>query len=679
MPIKKQYRNNPEIKKLLADAWLNIKVDESKLANPLDWPPEYFENPHKYITWVMTQPEYFSFLCKNIFNIDLLPFQAIILKELWTRKFPMLIANRGAGKSFLLALFTLLRLLLLPGRKVVIAGAAFRQSKIIFEYMEAIWSNAPIFRDIVGAVGRNGPKHEPDMYKFYINESMAACIPIGDGSKIRGLRANDLEVDEFSSVPQEIFEVVLAGFAAVKSSPIQNVKQEAAITLAKEKGWYEEIEQTEYSQDNKIIISGTAYYEFNHFAKYWKDWHEIITSGGNESKLKQYFQRKSQESNDDFKIPQDFNWRDYSIIRIPYELIPKGFMDAAQVARSRATIHSGQYGMEFGAIFSKDSQGFFKRSLIESCTASPANISVPSWPSWCPSIFEASLRGNPKKKYVFGVDPASERDNFSIIIVELFEEHRRIMYGWTTTRGKHKEAVAQGITTEENYFSYCARKIRNLMKIFPCEQIMLDSQGGGVGIMEALHDSSNLEDGENPIWPIIDPEKEKDTDLKAGIHILELVNFSSADWTTEANDGLRKDMEDRVLLFPYFDPITLAQAVASDKITQKRYDTLEDCVMDIQELKDELSTIVMSQTTAGRNKWDTPEVKLPGGKKGRLRKDRYSALLMANMGARQMMRNPMINLETTYGGFAGVIKEMEDGPLYSGNPWFDGWAQDFYK
>ena len=85
-------------------------------------------------------------------------------------------------------------------------------------------------------------------------------------------------------------------------------------------------------------------------------------------------------------------------------------MDDAQVARSRATVHSGIYEMEFGACFSTDSHGFFKRSLIESCTASPENpISLPSGEV----DFHAQIRGNPNIRYVYGIDPASEVDNFT--------------------------------------------------------------------------------------------------------------------------------------------------------------------------------------------------------------------------------------------------------------------------
>ena len=42
-------------------------------------------------------------------------------------------------------------------------------------------------------------------------------------------------------------------------------------------------------------------------------------------------------------------------------------------------------------------------------------------------------------------------------------------------------------------------------------------------------------------------------------------------------------------------------------LKQRVYDTLEECVLDIEELKDELSMIQMTQTPSGRDKWDTPE------------------------------------------------------------------------
>jgi hypothetical protein len=109
--------------------------------------------------------------------------------------------------------------------------------------------------------------------------------------------------------------------------------------------------------------------------------------------------------------------------------------------------------------------------------------------------------GDPNKKYIFGVDPASEVDNFSIIVLEINEDHRRIVHCWTTTRSEHKEKVKKGYSTETDFYAYCARKIRDLMKLFPCIHIAMDAQGGGIAVMESLHDKDKLKDGEIEIWP----------------------------------------------------------------------------------------------------------------------------------------------------------------------------------
>ena len=653
----------------LEDAWLNIDVDEDSLFDPVDFifKQGNTDDLHLRLSWLMMQPEYFSMICKQIFNIDLLPVQALMLKEMWNRKFPMLIASRGFGKSFVLSLYSMMRAFFMPRRKIVIVGAAFRQSKVLFEYMDTIWKNAPILRDLSST--NSGPRRDVDRCVMHIGDSTITCLPLGDGSKIRGQRANDIVADEFASIPREIFENVVAGFAAVSSSPVENVKRIAAGKKAKELGKEQEaIKEDELVKANQIILSGTAYYDFNHFAEYWKKWKAIINSKGNPSKLKEIF-------GDDEELHSGFDWKEYSIIRIPYELLPEGFMDAAQVARSKATVHSGIYQMEFGACFTTDSQGFFKRSLIESCVVKKNEpVVLPSGEVF----FESVLRGDPNKRYVFGIDPASEVDNFSIIVLEQHVDHSRIVHCWTTNRSEHKDKLKRGLVKESDFYSYCSRKIRDLMKLFPCERIALDAQGGGIAIMEALHDPDKIQDGELPIWEIIDDDKEKDTDGNPGLHILEMCQFAKADWVSEANHGTRKDFEDRVLLFPYFDSVSLGLALSDDKMTKRKMDTLEDCVMEIEELKNELSLIMMSQTPSGRDKWDTPEIKLPGGRKDRLRKDRYSALIMANMAARTMRRTPPPIDYESVGGFVGGLQSKEEGPMFMGPSWWTEKMKDVY-
>jgi len=581
-----------EIEKRLSDAWLNIDVDESLIFNPMDFVIQDSDNEKfiERIAWLMMRPEYFYFSCKYLLNVEISPFQSVILQEMWNKKFPMLVGSRGLGKSFLLSVYAMLRALFMPKRKIIIIGAAFRQSKVLFEYMETIWNNAPIFRDLCDS--ESGPRRDIDRCVMRINDSRITALPLGDSQKIRGQRANDIISDEFASVPRDIFENVVAGFAAVASSPIEKVKQKAKEKRAKELGISLNNERNlEFiEKSNQIILSGTAYYDFNHFSQYWKKYKAIIESQGDIKKLDEIFGGET---------PKDFDWTDYSIIRMAVDKLPDGFMDSAQISRAKATIHSGIYQMEYGAVFTTDSQGFFKRSLIESCTTSLSNsIKLPSGEV----CFEASLKGEPGKKYVFGVDPASEVDNFSIVVLEVNDDHRKIVYCWTTTRKQHKEKLKKNLVDEDDFYSYCAKKIRDLMRVFPCVEIAIDAQGGGIAVVEALQDKDKIRDGEVAIWPVIEEDKEKDTDFHTGLHILRLCQFVKAEWVSTANHGMRKDFEDKILLFPYFDSVSIGLSIEYDKAQDRQYDTLEDCVMEIEELKDELSMIIMTQTQFGRER-----------------------------------------------------------------------------
>lgn len=648
----------------LNEAYLTKYVKEEPKYNPLDiLRTEDNLEFEKKIAWLLSQPEYFAFLCKHILNVDILPFQNVILQELWVRKYPMLIGSRGSSKSFMLALYSIIRALIMPNRRILVAGAAFRQSKFIHEYMETIWKNAPILRDLVDQ--ESGPSRSPDMCKFVINGSTVTCIPIGTGEKIRGYRCQDLLIEEFSSHSREIFETVLAGFGNVSAAPADVVRRMAAEEMATNRGIDPLLLGTnDLAMGNQIILCGTAFYDFNHFADYWKKYKQIISSKGDPRRVRELFPEG---------VPDGFNWRDYSVIRIPYEVLPKGFMDEGNVARSKASVHSGIFQMEWCAIFVTDSNGFFKRSLIESCVTNEHNeVILPSGPI----VFDAMVKGSPNSRYIMAIDPASEIDNFCIVILELHQDHRRVVHCWTTTRQSHSERVKLGLTTEDNFYSYAARKIRELMRVFPIERIMLDSQGGGVAVNEALHETSNLHPGELPFWPVIDEDKEKPTDDEPGLHIIELVNFAKAEWTSEANHGMRKDLEDKVLLFPKFDPIVLGLAAEQDKVNNKLYDTLEDCVMEIEEMKNELVLIEITKTPNGRDRWDTPDIKVGANKKKKMRKDRYSALLMANMGARNFSLDGQAAYES-YGGFSSGVVGKKAKLAYIAPQWFKS-AQDAY-
>lgn len=644
-----------------------LGLDEDDLEGVTDpFGGGFMADPARHVLRLMMNPEYFYFTCKMLFDIELAPFQCVLLKEMWNHPFPMLIGSRGMGKSTLLGLYALLRAIFIQGRKIVITGAGFRQAKTVYQYAENVWHQSPILQSLFADNPRSGPHHDPDRWMLQLGDSQIIAIPIGDGSRIRGQRAHDLLVDEFASASPEIFETVISGFSVVSLSPVKRAQEKARIRLMKKLGRWDEGQAHRaklLDTPNQTIISGTGYWQFNHFCTYWKRWKGIVESGGEEKRLRQLLGDQYRE---------DLDWRDYCVIRMPVESLPEGYYDEKQLARSKATIHTGIYANEFGALFSSDSNGFFKRTLVESCvTTSP--IPVPGEDE--PVQFRAALRGRGDCRYVMGVDPASEHDNFSIVVLELHGTHRRVVYCWTTDKQRFKAKVESRFIEEKDYYGHCARKIRDLMKLFPCDHVAMDSQGGGYAVMEALHDPDKLREGEQLIWPIttthpLSDGKDRGTDEQPGLHVVELVSFAKADWVAEANHGMRKDFEDRVLLFPKYDPVMLQVAFVQDQAEKRIFDTLEDCVTEIEELKDELATIHHDQTPGTfRDKWDTPEVKLEGSKKGRLRKDRYSSLLMANAAARRMDRRLEMPAYEPIGGFAGHLQVVaDDAPMYSHAP-----------
>ena len=659
-----KYIDKKRIQELVDNYWLGLgDVSKYNIRHPLIEPQDGFfkDNPELLYLDYFSDPNYFESTCRLFFNVQVHPFQAAILKELWKRPFPILLGSRGMSKTFSLALYALLRAFLTQGSRVIIAGSGFRQSRMVFDYCLKIWNNAPLLRNCCEAFGgRQGPFSSTDRVGFYVGESKISGLPIGTGQSIRGERASHLILDEFASHNPEIYETVLSGFAAVSQNPIDNIVAEAKREALIELGLWTKQMEDEFSERsvNQTILSGTASYQFNHFYEYWNRYRNIIYSRGDVDKL----------AEKGIELPEGVSWKDFSIIRIPYKMLPKGYLDQKTVAKGKATMHKSAFLMEFEACHSIDSEGFFKRSLIESCvTKAPIILSSG------PVKFNPVIKGNKGFEYVIAVDPASEMDNFALIVMELHPDHRRVVYVWTINRRLHMERLKADSSLDGDFYGYCARKIRNLMKMFRVKQIGMDAQGGGRAVAEALHDKDKIEPMERLIWPIVDQNKSQDTDYFEGLHMLEMVEFSNAKWVADANHNLKKDLEDKTILFPYFDELSETLAMEDDKrVGRPDYDNMENLISEIEELKNELSIITHSMTPTGREKWDTPGGIMTGGKNKhqRQRKDRYTALLIANAVARKLQAPEMIIEYKAEGGFAGSVDKNGTGPMFVGPDWY---------
>lgn len=642
------------------NAWLQLDIPRDYIVNPIEDIPEAFYNePQIFLMYMMARPEYFAGFCKYILNVQPLPYQICVLREIWDTKFPILIATRGGAKSWMLALYGLLRCIFIPNRKVCVCSSSWRQSKVVFEYIEKIWNTAPLLRDMLGA--GNGPRKDTDSWKFVINEGYVNSLPIGTGEKLRGQRATELILDESKSVPIHIFEEVMAGFTAVSSDPVGNVIKQFAIDKAKELGIELEKNNDPWIKENQVLMAGTAFYRWNHFFDYWDKNRKKIESVVNPEVLREVFPQGPDK---------DFSPKHYSIIRLPYTLLPDKFMDTANMSRTKSQINQGIFFNEYEAVFSSDSDGFFRRSLIEYCTPKP-NSEEDGHLS-----YEPLLRGNREFKYYMGIDPAMTQDNLCICIIEDRIEYGKVVYCWTTNKKKFEERSKKGFVKENDYFSYVSRKIRDLMDRFNIELILMDSQGGGHAVLEALRNKDSMKEGEQPIFEIKVKDKPKETDRMEGIHIVQLIQFASSTWTSESNHGLKKDLMEKKILFPYVDGASMAIAAEQIGTQDTPYDNIIEQFEEIEDMKNELSAVQITHTASGREHFSVPADVIEG-KKVNGKKDRYSALLMANYGRRKAHEEKFVP-EISIGGFASTGKVTVNKMFY-GNDEYNRAAMSAYS
>ncbi len=617
------------------------------------------QTTNEFVINKMLDINYIGWTAKVILGIDLFPLQIAILQTLWTTPFPMLVGCRGGSKSFILAVYAILKALLDPGTKIVIVGAGLRQARLVFGYIESMWNSSPMLRGLIGAGKKSGPRQSVDLCYFKVGQSTIYALPMGDGSRIRGFRANIVIADEMSSIPSDIFDVVVRGFTAATKTPVEEAKKISFEKYLEDLHLPQDVKDSVLSDvsgksGNQIVYSGTAYYAFNHFAQKHQMWQDIIGSKGDMTKVAKIFGGEN-------LIPENFNYKDYAVIRFSYQHVPEGLLDKRQLAHAKAILPKNIFLMEYCGCFISDSDGYFPRSLVEACTTGPSKpIITPDGEI----TFTPMMRGEKGKRYVVGIDPAAERDRFALVVIEIWKNHYRVVYCWSINKPEFNNKKKQGLITDDDYYAYCCSKIRNIVKLFAPIRIEMDSQGGGYPISEMLRNKKllNSDTGDMPIYEIVDIKNPKETDGETdGLHILHLIQQSTS-FNSEANACLHKSMETKTLLFPAFDTVKMQAALIIEKNNNIVFDTYEDCSHEIEELKNELCTIQKSETTTGKERFDTPSVVTQNSiegrqRKGRLRKDRYTALLLGHKYVYDTDVQPEIGID--YNDIAGNFEQYK--------------------
>ncbi len=639
-----------QIRKLLK---LDNKVDEPYIVNRLS---------------DVCLAKFVELTFRNKFGdpLVLLPFQRVMLHMMWTKKFPMVLACRGAGKTFMLAIYCLIKCLLIPGTRIVVVSGGFRQAKFVFQYIDEIIKNSPIIQEAIRKYhpGNDfGVKFATD--KVYIKvgwNTDITGIPIGDGSKVRGLRATTLICDEVASIEDKVFDTAIGPFLSVQADPAEAVIVRGFIDRLKrmcvKPDIIKMVESNQRRQGNQLVLAGTATYQFNHFFRRYEAYNIFAKSGGDRKKIKEGLQVQTGDTGailtDDMLDLWSSLYREYAIFQLPFNGMPPGFLDDAVVATHRATMDPIVFGQEYQCRFSKDTQGFFPRSIVDE--ASPGKDD--------PSEVHYEMYGDPNAQYVMGLDPARWNDNFGLVVLKLQGGTARCVYVKSWNKAKFHESL---------------KNIREVMRRFPnIVRIAMDKGGGGDTMMELMANATLLKEGERPIVEM-DPQD----DFKAipnSLRILEMVNFHT--WAAPANHAMKSDIILKRLIFPkrldddlimYNHSMILKGRPLDTSVAEdvQIYNHINDLLYgvennqgeiitlgayrELQAMIDELCIITQSVTEKGTETFGLPRLSdQPEGMDVR-RRDRYSALLLASHAARNYFGHGHNLYKPVLGGSPNMI------------------------
>ena len=434
-------------------------------------------------------------------------------------------------------------------------GMISHNSKMIFAEVEKLYAQSSILRQACDKPPTRGSDVCYLRFKSIGGKtpSYIEALPLGaDGSKIRGSRFYLLLIDELAQVPDKIIDLVLRPMGAVGLAPMERVRrleQKArliSLGLALDTDFEEE-------DVNKMIMTSSGFYKFNHMWKRMKDhWSQEVLA-----------EKEGVESS-------------YKVWQVPYWDLPEGFLDTNNIEEAKRVMSSTEFRMEYEAEMVSDSEGFFKASLLETCSID--------------SGFTIEMRGDPTAQYIIGVDPnQGGRASCGIIIIRVGSVNKIVSVMELKTQ-----------TTQQ-----LTQLIQDLCEKLNVLRIFMDKGGGGKAVCDLL------EEGYGGKQPIIDRTNDDHRHLP-GSHILELIYFNP-NWIADANFTVKSMLEDKKLLFPE-PPIGSTLDIEAANYTT------------INTLKSQMLNIIVTQTSTGILHFDTPQ-------KGQ-KKDLYSALLLAAHGAR---------------------------------------------
>ena len=410
------------------------------------WCAYYRANPHRF--------------AKDYLHLNLHLFQKILIIMMNWSSTTAFIGSRGIGKSFLSAVFCVIRCILYPGTKICIASGTRCQSINVLE--KIMLELKPLSPELAAEIDEKQTKiNGTNAQIVFKNSSYIKVVTASDSA--RGNRANLLLLDEFRMIAKDVIDTILRKFLTQKRMPRYEelTKEERKKEYAKEK--------------NKTMYLSSAY-----FVDHW-------------SYLK---------CTDTCQFMLNDTKRQF-VCGLPYQLsVTEGLLDAETVADEMAETDFNEikFQMEYEALWYGNTDGsFFDYNSI----SKNRRIKYPMLPDKLAAKVNNSqnVKIQPKQNgevRILSADIAlmSSRKNNNDATAIFLNQLLPTKAGRYTSNIVYADAC-EGLRTDDQ-----ALLIRKLFDEYNCDYLVLDTSGLGLGVYDCLsRDIVDPETGE--IYPAI--------------------------------------------------------------------------------------------------------------------------------------------------------------------------------
>lgn len=410
------------------------------------WCAYYRANPHRF--------------AKDYLHLNLHLFQKILIIMMNWSSTTAFIGSRGIGKSYLSAVFCVIRCILYPGTKICIASGTRGQSINVLE--KIMLELKPASPELAAEIDEKQTKiNGTNAQIVFKNSSYIKVVTASDSA--RGNRANLLLLDEFRMIAKDVIDTILRKFLTQKRMPRYEelTKEERKKEYAKEK--------------NKTMYLSSAY-----FVDHWSYLKCTDTCQFMLNDTKHQF-----------------------VCGLPYQLsIAEGLLDAETVADEMAETDFNEikFQMEYEALWYGNTDGsFFDYNSI----SKNRRIKYPMLPDKLAAKLNNSqnVRIQPKQNgeiRILSADIAlmSSRKNNNDATAIFLNQLLPTKAGRYTSNIVYADAC-EGLRTDDQ-----ALLIRKLFDEYACDYLVLDTSGLGLGVYDCLsRDIVDPETGE--MYPAI--------------------------------------------------------------------------------------------------------------------------------------------------------------------------------